>query len=89
MNYVFRHLPKLVNSAGLICDVAGALLIWKYGLPEAINRTGAIHIIAEQSDEDEITKATRYDFWARLGIGLLVFGFTLQLVSNFIPSFDR
>jgi len=89
MNYVFRHLPKPVNSIGLICDVMGALFVWKYGLPEAMSRTGAIYLIAEQSDEDEITKAKKFDRWARLGIGLLVFGFVLQFVSNFIPSFPR
>ena len=89
MNYVCNHLPKLVNSIGLICDVIGALLIWKYGLPEAISRSGAVHIIAEQSDDDEIAKAKTFDRWARLGIALLIFGFILQLVSNFIPSFPR
>jgi hypothetical protein len=89
MSYLCSHLPKLVNSLGLVCDVIGALLIWKYGLPESISRTGVIHIIAEQSDDDEIAKAKRFDYWARLGIGLLVFGFILQLVSNFIPAFPR
>jgi len=89
MKYVCNHLPKLVNSFGLICDVMGALLVWKYGLPEAISRTGAIHIIAEQSDDDEISKAKKFDRWARLGIGLLVLGFILQLASNFIPSLPR
>ncbi|MDO9069073.1 MAG: hypothetical protein Q7W05_11530 [Deltaproteobacteria bacterium] len=82
-------MPKLVNSIGLICDAVGVLLIWKYGLPEAISRTGAVHLILEQTDDAEIVKAKKFDRWARVGIALLVLGFILQLVSNFIPSTSR
>lgn len=74
----------LVNSAGLILDIFGAVLVWRYGLPEAISRTGASHLILEQTDEGEIAKARRYDRIAQLGIGLLIAGFGLQLVSNFL-----
>ena len=49
-------ISNVVNSRGLVCDIVGALFIWRYGLPEAINRSGAIHLICEQSDEAEIGK---------------------------------
>ena len=75
---------SLVNSIGLLCDIVGAVLIWRYGLPEPISRTGAVHLIAEQTDETEKAKANRYDRIARSGIVLLVGGFVLQLVSNFL-----
>jgi len=52
---------SLVNSIGLLCDIVGAVLIWRYGLPEHISRTGAVHLIAEQTDETEKAKAKRYD----------------------------
>jgi hypothetical protein len=74
----------LVNSAGLILDIVGAVLVWRYGLPEAISRTGASPLILEETDEGEIAKAMRYDRIAQLGIGLLIAGFGLQLVSNFL-----
>jgi hypothetical protein len=38
----------------------------------------------EETDEAEIAKAKRYDARARWGIGLLIGGFVLQLVSNFL-----
>jgi len=75
-----------INSAGLVLDIIGALLLWRYGLPEPISRTGAIHFIAEQSDQAEIDKAKRYDRCARVGIALLILGFILQLISNYWPS---
>ena len=74
----------LVNSAGLILDIVGAVLVWRYGLPKAISRTGASHLILEETDEGEIAEARRYDRIAQLGIGLLIAGFCLQLVSNFL-----
>jgi hypothetical protein len=77
-------LGKLLNSAGLVMDIFGAVLLFKYGLPAEISRTGAVHIIAEQSDEAEITKARIYDRWGHLGLASLIGGFVLQLVSNFL-----
>jgi len=75
---------NLVNSIGLVCDIIGAVLIWLYGLPKPISRSGAIHLILEQIDEAEIAKSKRFDCIARCGIVLLVGGFVLQLVSNFL-----
>jgi len=76
-------LAKFVNSVGLVLDITGVVLLFKFGLPAEISRTGAIHIITEQHDEDEVRKARKYDRLGRFGLGLLVAGFTLQLASNF------
>jgi hypothetical protein len=73
-----------VNSVGLVCDIVGAVLIWRYGLPETITRSGTVYLVTEETDEAEKAKARRYDRTARCGIALLVGGFVLQLVSNFL-----
>ena len=75
---------NLINSIGLICDIIGALAIWKYGLPKQISSSGAVNIICEGTNEKEIEKAKRYDAFALCGILLLAGGFVLQLVSNFL-----
>lgn len=75
---------NLVNSIGLVCDIVGALLVWRFGLPEPISRSGAINIICEQADESEVAQAKRFDRFAGCGISLIVGGFVLQLVSNFL-----
>ena len=75
---------NIVNSIGLVCDIIGAALIWRYGLPETINRGGENYIAVAQLDEAEIAKAKRFDCIARFGIILLVGGFLLQLGSNFL-----
>jgi hypothetical protein len=75
---------NIINSIGLVLDIIGVLLIWRYGLPEAISRTGTVHLIMENVDVSEIAEAKRYDCIARCGIVLLVGGFFLQLISNFL-----
>jgi len=75
---------NLVNGLGLIADIIGALLVWRFGLPEPISRAGVRHLIAEDSDEAEIATPAMYDRWSHLGIALLVLGFALQLLSDWI-----
>ena len=75
---------SLINSAGLIFDIVGAITLWRYGLPEAISRDGLELVITSEVNEDEKTKAKKYDCWSKIGLLLLIAGFVLQLVSNFI-----
>lgn len=74
----------MINSLGLLADITGAVLVWRFGLPETVSRSGSQFLILEQRDEQEAAKAKRYDSLAKLGIGCLVGGFALQLVSNFL-----
>jgi len=73
-----------VNSFGLILDIIGAYLIFKYGLPEKIDREGHNQVIVGGTDEKEIQKAKKYDFRAKGGILCLMIGFALQLISNYL-----
>lgn len=77
-------ISKAVNSVGLVMDVVGVLLLFKFGLPEDVRRNGEGYLILEETDQSEIAKAKRYDFWARIALGLVVLGFVAQLISNFL-----
>ena len=58
----------LFNSIGLIADIIGAWLLYHYGLPEPLSRTGAGHLILEQTDEAEkANHSTRW--WVSPAIG--------------------
>ena len=85
-DYICQHLPKVINSLGLICDIFGALLIFKYGLPESISRTGAEPIQFVTTSEANKAKARRYNTCSRVGLILLAIGFVFQLASNWIPQ---
>jgi hypothetical protein len=75
---------NLLSSIGLASDIMGALLLWKFGLPENINRKGMSFLALESNDEKEINKAKKYDKLSMFAVLLLVLGFILQLISNYI-----
>ena len=76
----------IANSAGLLCNIIGAILLWKFGLPEKIDRDGHGALLLEQISQKEIKKAERYDCWSNTAVSLLVIGFVLQLMSPFLRS---
>jgi hypothetical protein len=76
-------LTLFANSTGLLLDIIGALILWLFGLPPDIRRSGQSYLVIGQGNEKEILKAKHYDSYSRCGIYLLLFGFVLQLISNF------
>ena len=42
---------NMVNGAGLVFDIAGALLLWRFGLPENVNRRGESALLLEGTDD--------------------------------------
>ncbi|MBA4018305.1 MAG: hypothetical protein C0483_14155 [Pirellula sp.] len=77
---------KFINTVGLACDIAGAYLIWKYGLPDDVSRHGRNYLVTEQVMEEEIARGRKYDRMSNIGFILLALGFGLQLISNFVNA---
>lgn len=75
-----------IDSVGLFLDIFGVILLFNFGLPEELNRKGHIKIILEQTDETDAAKAKRYDCYSYLVFVLIVTGFILQIVSNYITD---
>jgi hypothetical protein len=75
---------SIVSSTGLLLDMIGAILLLNYGIPPKIDPEGHQHIILEQVDEAEIKRAATYRARSSWGLGLLILGFALQLVGNFL-----
>jgi hypothetical protein len=74
----------IVSSLGLVADIIGAVLIFKYGIPPRIDPQGHQHLILEQIDEQEKAKAAVFIKRSEVGVALLILGFALQLASNFM-----
>jgi hypothetical protein len=47
---------RMLAAIGFALDLSGALLLWKYGLPESLSRDGSINLICEQQDQAEVAK---------------------------------
>jgi hypothetical protein len=77
-------LGRTVNAVGLVMDIVGALLLWQFGLPEALARDGGEFLWEEPTPEGK-KKAKRNVRWSRFAIGLIVLGFLLQLASDVVP----
>jgi hypothetical protein len=74
------------QSLGLIADIAGALLLFRSGLPE-INRTeGANFLDLGATDHSALEKETRYDRFGGPGKISLIIGFGLQRVPNAVMA---
>ena len=73
-----------LNSVGLLLDIAGALLLLRYGLPPRIDPEGKVHLITGGIDEGEVALGKRYRKWSNIGVILLIAGFAFQLISNFV-----
>jgi len=73
-----------VNSVGLVLDIIGVLLLFKFGLPESVDRTPVLRAAPHQHPESERRKVVVYDRWSRVGVTALVVGFIFQAVSNYI-----
>jgi len=50
----------------------------------SLNLAATLDLLLEGADESEQKKAARYDLLSRLGLLLLILGFGLQALSNFL-----
>ena len=73
-------LPKILNSSGLALDVTGALLLWKYALPLFHRFKNGFYGHNTGMSED----IKKNKFVSGIGMFLLITGFLLQLLSNWI-----
>lgn len=76
----------IISSTGLGLDIMGVVLVFIYGLPSRVVRIPGTRLIwggSEESKKAEIAEYRHYERMSYIGMGLLVFGFSLQLVSNF------
>ena len=75
--------PELVNTLGLGLDIAGVILLFRFGLPPDVRRNGA-NYFTWGADEAEAGKAKQYDKTSWSALGLIVLGFLLQIVSTWM-----
>ena len=81
MNYA-----DVVSSIGLILDIAGVVLLFLFGLPANVRETGGTILLfgGGKSTEEAKREHRRYKLVSRIGLVCLIFGFSLQLISNFL-----
>lgn len=74
-----------LNTIGLALDIAGVVLLFKFGLPNHVFKSGGSTVVfpmGEAKTEAGKREWKRYRFWSYFALGLLVTGFALQIASN-------
>lgn len=74
---------NVLNIIGLILDIFGVLMLFKYGLPPEVSKDGAVYIICNEHDEEEIKKAKKYVRFSTIALSMLFIGFVFQILANF------
>ena len=72
----------LLNSLGLALDIIGVSLLFWFGLPSKVRKGGVSFLALEEPNAEEVKQFKRYQLGAHIGLGLLIFGFALQIISN-------
>lgn len=74
----------VVNIVGLCLDILGVIIIFIYGLPSDVSKDGYSTFTIENPDPIEVKKFNRYKLMSRIGLGLILLGFVVQVISNII-----
>jgi hypothetical protein len=73
---------SVFQSIGLLSDIFGAWLLYRFGLPK-LNRTGGAQYLELHSlDDAQKLNELHYDKMGKFGAVLLMIGFALQLAPN-------
>jgi hypothetical protein len=83
LQYLFPSPAVTLTTCGLLLDIGGVVLIFKYGLPASINRSGMIGLGTPDETGEHKAAARRYDRWARVGLVMLIAGFALQMLASY------
>ena len=78
------YTAAVLSTVGLTLDIIGVVMLFRYGLPENVSRKGHSHLLLEATDQREIDMARKYDRLARAALALIVIGFTIQILGNWI-----
>jgi hypothetical protein len=73
---------RIMQSVGLVSDIAGATLLFRFGLPPIARTGGANYMKLAPTDEADLAEEEKFDRYGWLGLLTLVFGFVLQLIPD-------
>jgi hypothetical protein len=75
-----------VSQIGLIADIIGTLLLFKFGLPSHIEDVNSASIVGPTTDAEKleaINRNRKIYIGAYIGLSLLLVGFVLQFIGRF------
>jgi hypothetical protein len=72
---------RVLNLIGLVLNLAGVLILFRYGMPFHVPTGGAVAYVTEEPDQAEIALEHRYTVYGYIGLACLIVGTILQMVA--------
>jgi hypothetical protein len=72
-----------LNIIGLVLNLVGVIILFRYGMPFHVPTGGAIHLVAEQVDAAEKALESWYEIFGYLGLLAIVVGTGMQVVGAY------
>jgi len=69
---------QLAAVAGIVLNLAGVLLLFRYGMPFRVETKGAGYLMLEETDQAAIRAEQLYRVLGNVGLALVVIGSALQ-----------
>jgi hypothetical protein len=74
-------LTTAFNIAGLLMNVSGVILLFRYGMPYRVRTEGVSYYVTEDEDKREIATEQRYDLLGKIGLFLILTGTAAQIAG--------
>ena len=72
---------RALNVTGLILNLVGVLILFRYGMPFHVPTGGAVSLITETRDHATIALEQRYTVYGYIGLGCLIVGTISQMIA--------
>ena len=82
-SWLCLNISNLTASLGLILDIFGVVILFIYGLPSKFHEPPKL-LLEQDLNKKEIFENVKIQYWARIGLTLLIIGFLFQLVGQWL-----
>jgi len=72
-----------LNIIGLVLNLVGVIILFRYGMPFHVPTGGAVHIVTEQIDAAEKALESWYEIYGYFGLLAIVVGTFMQIVGAY------
>jgi hypothetical protein len=74
-------MPAVFSTIGLVLNLVGVILLFRYGMPYKVRTGGQIGLALEQEDESEKALEIEFDNLGLLGLVAIVIGTVFQVIG--------
>jgi hypothetical protein len=74
-------MKRVLNIIGLLLNLVGVVILFRYGMPFHVATGGAVSLITEKLDQADIALEQRYEVYGYIGLALLIVGTIFQVVA--------